>query len=85
MNSLYIETSAKNGENVDSIFRKVISKIPQDKKEDIQESTKCTSKLLIIRNIDIRITTEDMKAASKDLNCQCSHVCFNKQFKIKPY
>ena len=42
MNSLSIETSAKNGENVDSIFRKVISKIPQDKKEDIQESTKCS-------------------------------------------
>lgn len=42
LHSLFIETSAKTGENVDSIFRKVINEIPQMQPKPVDGMEKCT-------------------------------------------
>lgn len=42
LHSLFIETSAKTGENIDSIFRKVINEIPQMQPKPVDGMEKCT-------------------------------------------
>ena len=74
LGSLFVETSAKSGANIDSIFSLLLPSLQREPPHLLDDRQKCKEQRGVLTTIDIRVNV-DIPEKNNSTSCLCFTVC----------